>query len=76
MSATINWHADGDGKCHSGCEQYHPQNSERPGIECEILAVLPWIPKMVVPGMVGWPCPFAVLADVFRLHERPGKETP
>ena len=73
MTASINWHADGEGRCHKECEQKQKVDNSCSG--CGIVDRLPWFSKFeAVP--VGRPCPFAVLADVFRLHERPGKETP
>lgn len=71
--STINWHADEHGRCFGGCEQYEPEG--QPHCRCDLLSRFPWVLHREVIA-VGSACPFAVLADVFRLHERPGKETP
>lgn len=73
MTAKINWHADGEGRCHAECEAFGGHGS-RAG--CGLLDVLPWEVFTAPSPAKRSPCPFAVLADVFRLHERPGKETP
>lgn len=60
------WHADGEGKCHVGCEQIRHYI---PG--CGLLNTIPWtLSHLFKPGD---PCPFAVLADALALHERDPK---
>lgn len=63
---TMLWHADGEGKCHRGCEQW---NEEHGYSGCKLLDLLAWeVFQRPTIGDVG--CPFAVLADVLALHER------
>lgn len=70
----IRWHANGEGKCHGECEQKNKPNNSQSG--CGVVDRLPWYTKLeAVP--IGAPCPFAVLGDVFALHERtPDEEKP
>ena len=70
---SINWHADGDGRCHAECEAWDKEDWKHLGTRCQIAQVLPWMVRReaLEPGV---PCPFAVLADVFQLFSR--KETP
>lgn len=67
----ILWHADADGKCHDGCEQYCPPA----GMYSKC-----WLRHQVTgnnAAPVGGPCPFAVLLDVLRLRpEAAGREQP
>lgn len=70
--STISWHADGDGNCQVDCEAWD-EHEILPS--CRILQALPFLTYKVA-VTTGRPCPFAVIAAVFRLHGRLGKETP
>lgn len=66
------WHADGEGKCHAGCEA---RRSDAPGTwYCRICENLPWETFRDAPGD-GSGCPFAVLADVL-CAVKPHEEKP
>ncbi len=55
------WHADGEGRCHVGCEAW---GSEHGLNGCDLVEVLPWATReQPSPNRLS-PCPFAVLADV------------
>jgi hypothetical protein len=60
------WHADGEGRCHAGCEQYDQKRASA----CKLLGLLPWGGLMSRCVTEGIDCPFAVLADALCLHER------
>ena len=64
----ILWHADGEGRCHAGCEAFSPADTNAAGGPCNAVGVLPWHVRRN--RWVGTPCPFAVLADVLALHKR------
>jgi hypothetical protein len=55
--AMFKWHADGDGRCHSGCEAWD-------GGGCEFLDSLPWEVFAAPTPAKNSPCPFAILARV------------
>jgi hypothetical protein len=63
----VKWHADGEGRCHEGCEQY--EHDTQPFPYCRIIAKLSSAYN-IVPIAICAPCPFAVLADVLGLHGR------
>lgn len=69
---TMPWHADGEGKCHAGCEAWDPVRRRGTGACCRVARVLPW---NVCNLYLGGPCPFAVLADVL-CAVRPHEEKP
>ena len=67
----IRWHADGEGKCHVGCEA---RRETEPGVStgCSIADLVPWMRILQVEHF--GPCPFTVLSDVLcavKPHEEP-----
>ena len=64
------WHADKEGRCHEGCEQYVKEWASA----CRIVNGLPWGGLMSNLVAQGAPCPFAVLSDVLCL--KPHEEKP
>ena len=59
------WHADGEGRCHRGCEQWSIDEHGHDG--CKLLDLVAWeVFQQPTTGDVG--CPFAVLAGAFGLH--------
>lgn len=65
------WHADGEGRCHTGCESWGSKH----GLNgCDLIEVLPWeVFDQPSPNRLS-PCPFAVLADVLCVHQPPHEE--
>ncbi len=63
------WHADADGLCHKGCEQYtKPEGIEYP--TCDLR-------RLITGGVLaplGQPCPFAILSDVLCCGEEEADE--
>jgi len=69
----LKWHADENGRCHSGCEQWGTKH----GLNgCDLVEQLPWEAfAQPSPNKLS-PCPFAVLADALCLHQPPHEEKP
>jgi hypothetical protein len=68
----INWHADGEGRCHAECQAWGIR-FDREG--CVLLDVLPW-EVFAVPTPAFSECPFAVLREVLGVQEPTPKVEP